>query len=195
MKRTSTLLASSQVFRVGFTSGGGCVCLSLFTYITIICLGTKCYPDVKTEEKTLGGNPIPNSKARLHPKKRAYSALVIVGWQKKDGESQSILLSGLKSVFNSLIALLQVSDSVAVVQFCFSTKTAETICMPESGSLILVVCIALCLLQSAEHSGILLAFSTWAFPREKASLLMCLKLGKTALQHFPYVQETSSWIK
>lgn len=53
--------------------------MSLFTYITIICLGTKCYPDVKTEEKTLGGNPIPNSKARLHPKKRAYSALVIVG--------------------------------------------------------------------------------------------------------------------
>lgn len=48
------------------------------------CLCTKCYPDVKTEEKrkTLGGgNPSTNSKARpgLHPIKRAISALVIVG--------------------------------------------------------------------------------------------------------------------
>jgi len=51
----------------------------------MICLCTKCYPDVKTEEKRRerhwGENPSTNSKARpgLHSIKRANSALVIVG--------------------------------------------------------------------------------------------------------------------
>lgn len=83
----------------GFTSGDDSVCLSLFTNITVICLCTKCYPDVKTEEKDWGWNTSTNSKARLglHPIKRANSALVITGWVKEDGECHSGLVSGLES--------------------------------------------------------------------------------------------------
>lgn len=140
----STLLAFSQAFWIGFTSGDDCVCLFVFTYITIICLCTECYPDVKTGEKTLKGEPQcqQQSKAGVTPQQECIFSLN--SWEKKDGESQSILVSGLESVFNSLVALPEVSDSVAVVQFCFSTKTAETTCVQESGSFMLVVCIALC---------------------------------------------------
>lgn len=83
---------------------------------------------------------------------------------------------GVYLYFNSLITLPQISDSVAV-QLCFSTKIVETICVQESSSLILVVRVALYVLLSAKHSGILLAFSTRMFPWEKPSLRVCLKLG------------------
>lgn len=91
----------------GFTNG-----LSLFTCITMTCLCTKCYQDVKTEEKreALRGHPSISSKAGmgLHPLKRANSVLVLVGWGKEDGKCHRILVSGLKSSLNSSISLSQV---------------------------------------------------------------------------------------
>jgi len=73
---------------------------------------------------------------------------------------------GVCLYFNSLTTLQQIFDSVAVVQFCFSTETDENVCVQELSSLILAVCIAPCVLQSAKHLGILLAFSTRVFPWE-----------------------------
>lgn len=41
---------------------------------------------------------------------------------------------GVCLYFNSLITLPQIFDSVAVVQFCFSTKIGETVCVQELSS-------------------------------------------------------------
>lgn len=156
------------------------VYVCLFTYITTICLCTKCYPDVKTEEKkkTLGEKPQyqQQSKAGVTPCQEGKFSL---GWLRKGWWGMSQCFGkwlGVCLYFNSLITLPQISDSVAV-QLCFSTKIVETICVQESSSLILVVRVALYVLLSAKHSGILLAFSTRMFPWEKPSLRVCLKLG------------------
>lgn len=103
------------------------VCLCLHTSLWFVC-APNVTQMLRQKRETLGGNPSTNSKARLglHPLKRANSALVLVGWEKEDGECHSVLVSGLKSAFNSLITLPQIHGSVAAVQFCFSTKADET---------------------------------------------------------------------
>lgn len=132
----------------------------------MICLCTKCYPDVKTEEKrkTLGWKPQyqQQGKAGVTPYQEGKFSLGN-SWLRKGRWGMSQCFGkwiGVCLYFNSLITLPQILDSVAVVQFCFSTKIDETVCVQEFSSLVLVVCIALYVLQSAKHSGILLAFST-----------------------------------
>lgn len=135
-------------------------------HTTMIRLCTKCYLDVKKEEKRKAWGEKPQyqqqGKAGVTPCQESKFSLGN-SWLRKGRWGMSQYFGkwiGVCLCFNSLITLPKIFDSAAVVKFCFPTKIDETVCVQKLSSWILVFCIILHVLQSTKYSGILLAFST-----------------------------------